>query len=225
MIRKIGGWYRIGIVLSIIWVLLVSGIAIYECFRDRTSGRLGLVDDVGIYSVFGMSISQAFVEVTILTADNESFKGDIFKNKVKSRNWKEITSDPEFQAFRLPLKQNIFNNYFAENIESDPEFQALANDRKINIKRNMASVAALPISEPAPTPSQDGYTGTGRAGNAKSKSEYSKGKDKFGKPNYKITFKIKNFLCVLFLPILGMWGLVLGIVLAVLWIKEGFKKQ
>lgn len=140
MTKKICGWYRIGIVLSIIWVLLVSGIAIYECFRNRASGHL--IDDIGISSVFGMTISQAFVDVAI----------DLFRH---------------------------------ERISS----QLDSTDKRIE------------------------------------QPEIAKGKDKFGKPDYKIIFKIKNFLCVLFLPILGMWGLVLGIVRAVLWIKEGFKNK
>ena len=67
MTKQIGGWYRIGIVLSVIWVLAVSGIAIYECFRNRTPGRLDLVDDIGVHSIFGMTISQAFVKVASIS--------------------------------------------------------------------------------------------------------------------------------------------------------------
>lgn len=153
MTKKICGWYRIGVVLSIIWVFLVSGIAIYECFRNRASGHL--IDDIGISSVFGMTISQAFVGVAI----------DLFRHEL-------------FISSRTPTFKN-------QRISS----QLDSTDKRID------------------------------------QPEIAKGKDKFGKPDYKIIFKIKNFLCVLFLPILGMWGLVLGIVRAVLWIKEGFKNK
>lgn len=120
MTKKICGWYRIGIVLSIIWVLLVSGVAIYECFRDRKvpleSGFIGIITRSMFFNV-------------------------------------EVVEDKVIE------------------------------DKKIGF---------TPLS-----PSTE----------------------------YELKFKTKRFLSVLFLPILGMWGLLLGMFRAVLWIKEGFKKQ
>ena len=156
MARRISGCYRIGIVLSVIWVLVVSGIAIYECFRDRID-HMGLVDDIGLYSVFGMSISQTFVEVNIP-----------IEEKLNTGKGNAFDIEEEFKREQTqPRKRDIF------------DIVGEGYDRKHAAKEKIP---------------------------------------------YYITFKIKNFLCVLFLPILGMWVLVLGILRSILWIKEGFKK-
>ena len=125
MNKKISGWYRIGIVLSVLWVLVVSGFAFDE------------------YFIRGLPFDNDYISFT-----NTLLKSQVIHDKNGQSTIKDIILD------KKPKPVNPFDVACGETI-----------------------------------------------------------------------FNPTKFFCVLFLPILGMWGLVLGVAWSVLWIKEGFKKQ
>ncbi len=79
MTTKIGGWYRIAIVISVLWFMIVLGLWISNSFSEYKhekrmqlnvqaifqKGKLGLIDDVGIYKK-----DLAFYERKIQEAQN-----------------------------------------------------------------------------------------------------------------------------------------------------------
>lgn len=66
--------------------------------------------------------------------------------------WDDIVADPEFQEQPQEVKDQVADNFFAENIGADTEFQLQSDDVKSQVRQNFFSTVrpAEPVAEPEP---------------------------------------------------------------------------